>query len=447
MKTHLKFLVILLLSGTVTFGQGQENYTPSQSNLEARQWFQNAKFGMFIHWGVYSILGDGEWVMQTQKIPIKAYEKLPTFFNPIEYDAKEWVKMAKDAGMKYITITSRHHDGFSMFDTKATDYDIVDGTPYRKDVLKDLADACRAEGIKLFFYYSLLDWRDDNYFPRGRTGGEIPGRSETGEWDKYIAFMKFQLRELLTNYGEIAGIWLDGHWDQKDWDGKKFGKLNVDWHYDEIYKLIHDLQPQCLIGNNHHLAPIEGEDFQMFEKDLPGKNTTGWGTDASDVGNLPFEVCETINGSWGFNLQDRKHKSKKELVQYVIKAAGHGSNLLLNVGPMPNGKIQEEHKESLKEVGEWMRVNGETIYGTTPGPIPPSDKMASTQKGKIIFLHLLDASETEVFLKDFNKKIKQIKFYKDKTFVNYKKNKSGLSIQIPEARLDSIDTIIEITLK
>ncbi len=447
MKTHLKFLFILLLSGTMTFGQGQENYTPSQSNLEARQWFQNAKFGMFIHWGVYSILGDGEWVMQTQKIPIKAYEKLPTFFNPIEYDAKEWVKMAKDAGMKYITITSRHHDGFSMFDTKATDYDIVDRTPYGKDVLKDLADACRAEGIKLFFYYSLLDWRDDNYFPRGRTGAEIPGRSETGEWDKYIAFMKAQLTELLTNYGEIAGIWFDGHWDQKDWDGKKFGKLNVDWHYDEIYKLIHDLQPQCLIGNNHHLAPIEGEDFQMFEKDLPGKNTTGWGTDASDVGNLPFEVCETINGSWGFNLQDRKHKSKKELVQYVIKAAGHGSNLLLNVGPMPNGKIQEEHKESLKKVGEWMRVNGETIYGTTQGPIPPSDKMASTQKGKIVFLHLLDASETEVFLKDFNKKIKGIKFYKDETSVNYKKNKSGLSIQIPEARLDSIDTIIEITLK
>lgn len=447
MKTHLKFLVILLLSGTMTFGQGQENYTPSQSNLEARQWFQSAKFGMFIHWGVYSILGDGEWVMQTQKIPIKAYEKLPTFFNPIEYDAKEWVKMAKDAGMKYITITSRHHDGFSMFDTKATDYDIVDGTPYREDVLKDLADACKAEGIKLFFYYSLLDWRDDNYFPRGRTGAEIPGRSETGEWDKYIAFMKVQLTELLTNYGEIAGIWFDGHWDQKDWDGKKFGKLNVDWHYDEIYKLIHDLQPQCLIGNNHHLAPIEGEDFQMFEKDLPGKNTTGWGTDASDVGNLPFEVCETINGSWGFNLQDRKHKSKKELVQYVIKAAGHGSNLLLNVGPMPNGKIQEEHKESLKEVGEWIRVNGETIYGTKQGPIPPLDKMASTQKGKIVFLHLLDASETEVFLKDFNKKIKGIKFYKDKTSINYKKNKSGLSIQIPESKLDSIDTIIEITLK
>ncbi|WP_420604183.1 alpha-L-fucosidase [Flagellimonas sp.] len=447
MNAHLKFLIVLLLSGATTFGQGQGNYTPSQSNLEARKWFQDAKFGMFVHWGVYSILGDGEWVMHTQNIPVKAYEKLPTFFNPIGYDAKEWVKMAKDAGMKYITITSRHHDGFSMFDTKATAYDIVDGTPYGKDVLKDLAEACREEGIKLFFYYSLLDWHDDNYFPRGRTGAEIPGRSKTGEWDKYIAFMKAQLTELLTNYGEIAGIWFDGHWDQKEWDGKKYGKLNVDWHYDEIYKLIHDLQPQCLIGNNHHLAPIEGEDFQMFERDLPGKNTTGWGTDASDVGNLPFEVCETINGSWGFNLQDRKHKSKKELVQYVVKAAGYGSNLLLNVGPMPNGKIQEEHKESLKEVGEWMRANGETIYGTTRGPIPPSEKMASTQKGEKVFLHLLDESQTEVFLKDFDKKVKGVRFYKDQIALNYKKSKKGLLIQIPEEGLDSIDTIIEITLK
>ncbi|SNZ01501.1 alpha-L-fucosidase [Flagellimonas pacifica] len=447
MKPRYRFLAVLLLLGTVTFSQGQGNYTPSQSNIEAREWFQDAKFGMFVHWGVYSILGDGEWVMQTQNIPVKAYEKLPTFFNPIEYNAKEWVKMAKDAGMKYITITSRHHDGFSMFDTKVTDYDIVDGTPYGKDVLKDLAEACRAEGVKLFFYYSLLDWRDDNYFPRGRTGAKIPGRSETGEWGKYIDFMKAQLTELLTNYGEIAGIWFDGHWDQKDWDGKKFGKLNVDWHYDEIYKLIHDLQPQCLIGNNHHLAPIEGEDFQMFEKDLPGKNTKGWGTDASDVGNLPFEVCETINGSWGFNLQDRKHKSKKELVQYIVKAAGYGSNLLLNVGPMPNGEIQEEHKESLKEVGEWMRANGSTIYGTEQGPIPPTDKMASTQKDKTVFLHLLDVTETEVLLKDFDRKVRAVRFYKDQTSLNYKKNKNGLLIKIPEDGLDPIDTIIEITLK
>ncbi len=394
---------------------------------------------------MYSILGDGEWVMNNQNIPIDAYEKLPAFFNPIGFDAEEWVKMAKDAGMKYITITSRHHDGFSMFDTEANTYDIVDATPYGKDVLKQLAEACRKEGLKLFFYYSLLDWHSDDYFPRGRTGINIPGRGE-GNWDNYIAFMKTQLRELLTNYGDIAGIWFDGHWDQKAWDGKKFGKLQVDWHYDELYGLIHDLQAHCLIGNNHHLAPIEGEDFQMFEKDLPGKNTTGWGTSASDIGQLPLEVCETINGSWGFNLQDRKHKSREVLIHYMVKAAGYGSNLLLNVGPMPNGKIQEEHKASLKEMGKWMRENGATIYGTTAGPVPPTERIASTQKGKTVYLHILDQSN-KVFLKDFDQKIKTVQLYRDKTLLKHQQNDFGLLIQVPEDRVDQVDTIVEIILR
>ena len=445
MKFNSKLLIFLLLSGMLTYGQGQKDYLPTPENLEARKWFKEARFGLFVHWGVYSVLGDGEWVMNNQNIPIDAYEKLPAFFNPIGFDAEEWVKMAKDAGMKYITITSRHHDGFSMFDTKTSTYDIVDGTPYGKDVLKQLADACRKEGIKLFFYYSLLDWHNDDYFPRGRTGNNIPGRGE-GDWKKYIAFMKTQLRELLTNYGEIAGIWFDGHWDQKTWDGKKFGKLQVDWHYDEIYKLIHDLQPHCLIGNNHHLAPIEGEDFQMFEKDLPGKNTTGWGTSEEDIGQLPLEVCETINGSWGFNLQDRKHKSREALIHYMVKAAGYGSNLLLNVGPMPSGKIQEEHKASLRAMGEWMRENGETIYGTSAGPVPPSEQMASTQKGKTVYLHILDQSNT-VFIKDFDLNIKSIESFRDKTVLKHQKNDFGLLIQVPEDKMDPVDTIVEIILK
>jgi len=244
MKRLLASLVLIISFQTLV---SQENYVPTQENLEAREWFEDAKFGLFIHWGVYSVLGDGEWVMNNQNISIDAYEKLPAFFNPVDYNAKEWVAMAKAAGMKYITITSRHHDGFSMFDTEASDYNIVQKTNYKKDVLKELSAACKKEGIKLFFYYSLLDWRSDDYFPRGRTGNGIDGRADSGDWNKYISFMKAQLTELLTNYGEIGGVWFDGHWDQKEWDGKKFGKLKVDWHYDEIYKLIHDLQPQCLI--------------------------------------------------------------------------------------------------------------------------------------------------------------------------------------------------------
>lgn len=425
----------------------QENYLPSKENLEARKWFQEARFGLFIHWGVYSILGDGEWVMNNQNIAIDEYEKLPTFFNPTEFDADEWVRMAKDAGMKYITITSRHHDGFSMFDSKATDYTIVKRSPYKKDILKLIADACQKEGIKLFFYYSLLDWHDDNYFPRGRTGTKIPGRSNEGDWNKYIAFMKAQLTELLSNYGKIAGIWFDGHWDQKEWDGKRFGALKVDWHYDEIYKLIHDLQPHCLIGNNHHLAPIKGEDFQMFERDLPGQNTTGFGTDVSDLGQLPFETCKTINGSWGFNLKDRKHKSSAELIQYLVKASSHNSNLLLNVGPMPNGKIQEKHVNSLAEMGQWLRTFGASIYGTTSGPVQHGDSIRSTQKGKDVYLHFLKEQVGDIHIKGFNRKIKNVAFFGSEDPVKFSLRNDVLKFEIPEEKVDKIDTIVVLTLR
>ena len=439
-----KLLILILLLSLTSFGQ--EKYIPTKENLEAREWFQDARFGLFIHWGVYSVLGDGEWVMNNQNISIKEYEKLSTFFNPVYFDAEEWVLMAKNAGMKYITITSRHHDGFSMFDSKASDYNIVDRTPYGKDVLKMLAEACRKHDMKLFFYYSQLDWYRDDYFPRGRTGTGIEGRGE-GNWDDYIDFMKAQLTELLTNYGEIGGIWFDGEWDQIKWDGKRFGTKIMDFKLDEVYKLIHDLQPQALIGSNHHLAPNPGEDFQMFEKDFPGRSTKSFATKAEDIGNLPLEVCETINGSWGFNLKDRKHKSKKDLVQYLVKAAGYDSNLLLNVGPMPNGRIQKEHIKSLKEVGEWVNDYGKTIYGTRRGPIDPTDEIASTQIDNTVYIHLLNNYKKTYFIENFHPKIKDLKYFDSNQKVSYEKTKSGLIINVDQDKLDPIDTILVLNIK
>jgi len=438
--------VILFLTILFSICLSAQEYVPSKENLDAREWFQQAKFGLFVHWGVYSLLGDGEWVMNNQNIAIDEYKKLPTFFNPIDFNAQAWVTMAKEAGMKYITITSRHHDGFSMFDSKATDYDIVDATPYGKDVLKLLAEECRKQDIKLFFYYSLLDWNRDDYFPRGRTGTKIPGRG-TGSWEDYIAFMKIQLTELLTNYGDIGGIWFDGHWDQKEWDGEKFGELKVDWHYDEIYSLIHKLQPQALIGNNHHIGVINGEDFQMFEKDLPGKNTTGWGTASDQIGSVPLEVCETINGSWGFNLQDRKHKSDKELIHYLIKAAGYGSNMLLNVGPMPNGKIQPKHETSLKAIGKWLALNAESIYGTQRGPIAPTDDFVSTQKGKTVYLHILNPMLNIIHMGLVPVKIKNIRSLNSQYSIPFRNDKFGLVIDVSRLTKDEIDTVIQIELK
>jgi alpha-L-fucosidase len=330
----------VLLSLSPVQARAQSSYQPTPANLEARRWFQDAKFGLFIHWGVYSVLGDGEWVMNERKLAVREYEKLPAFFNPTEFDPTEWVALVKAAGMKYITITSKHHDGFAMFRSKASDWNVVDRTPYKKDVLKLLADECHRQGIKLFFYHSQLDWHHTDYFPRGDTG-HTSGRPESGDWYRYLDSMDAQLRELLTNYGEIGGIWFDGMWD----------KYSADWRLDRTYKLIHDLQPQALIGSNHHRHPYPGEDFQMFEKDLPGQKTAEWNKD-SEISNLPLETCETINNSWGFNINDTGYKSTRELIRYLVRAAGSNANFLLNVGPMPNGKIQPEFVARLREIGQ-----------------------------------------------------------------------------------------------
>lgn len=441
-KSYLQSTFILIAFFYSFFVSAQkrdtsQNYIPSEENLIAREWFKEAKFGLFIHWGVYSILGDGEWVMHNQKIAKDAYEKLPSFFNPIEFNAEEWVQIAKKAGMKYITTTSRHHDGFSMFDTKASDYNIVKKTPYKKDILKDLALACEKEGVKLFFYYSLLDWNRDDYFPRGKTGNEIAGRTK-GNWNDYIAFMKAQLTELLTNYGPIGGIWFDGHWDKKD----------ANWNYEEIYELIHKLQPSCLIGNNHHEGSKPGEDFQMFEKDLPGKNTTGWATPADDISKvLPLEVCETINGSWGFDLQDKKHKSAKELIRYLVNAAGYGSNFLLNVGPMPNGKIQPEHIVLLEKIGTWLKENGETIYASKAGPFPPTESRVSTMRNNKVFVHFLDSNKNTFSIPNKNLKIKSIVLFKTQKKIKHKVTPEEVVLSIPLEEMDDINTIVQINLK
>jgi alpha-L-fucosidase len=415
---------------------GAAQYQPSPENLKSREWFQNAKFGLFIHLGVYSVLGDGEWVMNNQRIPIRTYEKLPAFFNPTGFDPVEWVQLAKNAGMKYITITSKHHDGFAMYDSKISNYDIVEATPYKKDVLRMLADECHRQGIKLFFYYSQLDWHHPDYFPRGSTGGDYTGREQKGEWNRYLDYMDAQLSELLTNYGDVGGIWFDGMWDKKD----------APWRLEKSYGLIHQLQPAALVGSNHHMTPINGEDFQMFEKDLPGHNTTGFAPEQK-VGDLPKETCETINNSWGFNLQDSHNKSLKELIQYLVRAAGYGANFLLNVGPMPNGKIQPEHTILLEQMGSWLGKNGETIYETRGGPLAARDWGVMTQKKNRIYVHILDWPDETLTIPPFGLDVVSAKLFSDKSPVKFIKNDFGLSLQIPKAKINDVDTIVELEVR
>ncbi|CAN5257160.1 alpha-L-fucosidase [soil metagenome] len=391
---YLLFLYICIANATIA----QNDYTPTPKNLEAREWFGDAKFGLFIHWGPFSIPGDGEWVMNNRNITVKNYTRLMDFFNPIEFDAAKWVGMAKDAGMEYITLITRHHDGFSMWDTKYSDFNIMN-SPYHRDIVKMMADECHKQGIKLFLYYSLLDWRRDDYSWTTGNTGKGTGRTVQGNWNDYIGFMKNQLTELLTNYGEIGGVWFDGYWDQLDNTNHDKPVARIDWHFREIYDLIHKLQPQCLVGNNHHITPLSGEDFQMFEKDLPGGNSTGFG--GASISHLPMETCETINNSWGFNITDTTYKTHEQLVQYLVKAAGFGANFLLNIGPMPNGEIQPEFKERLHWMGDWLKLYGESIYNTKGGYMRPQNWGCITQKDNKVFVHILDKQRASVILEKF----------------------------------------------
>jgi alpha-L-fucosidase len=420
----------------------QPGYQPSEENLKNREWFQDAKYGMFLHWGVYSVMGGGgdmgiaEWIMNQKEIPIVAYENLANYFNPIEFDPEEWVSIAKEAGMKYITITSKHHDGFAMFDSEISDWDIVERTPYGKDVLKQLKEECDKQGIKLFFYHSQLDWHHPDYYPRGRTGQNYTGRPESGDWDKYIDYMNSQLTELLTNYGDIGGIWFDGMWDQ--WD--------ADWQLDETYALIHKLQPGTLIGSNHHKAPFPGEDFQMFERDLPGENTMGF-NQTSAISQLPLEMCETMNGSWGYNIKDRRFKSSKQLIQTMVKAAGYGANFLLNNGPLPNGRLQAENIDTLRVIGKWLSKYGESYYGTRGGPVSPREWGATTQKDNTVYVHVMNLKDDVVFLPNFKEKISSVTLFDEGFNLKYSQDKMGTIINVPFEVREEIDTIVVVKLR
>ncbi len=435
MKKSLLTFVSALLSLSC-LAQEQVHYVPTSENLKARQEFADSKLGIFIHWGIYSMFAQGEWYMNNANIDNKEYAKAASAFYPIGFDAKEWVSAIKAAGAKYICFTSRHHDGFSMWDTEQSDYNIVDATPFGRDVIKELADECHRQGIKLHFYYSHIDWTRDDY-PAGRTGrgtGKDPNKED---WPSYYAFMNRQLTELLTNYGEIGAIWFDGWWDH-DCDSIPF-----DWQLKGQYEMIHRLQPACLVGNNHHQTPIEGEDIQIFERDLPGENTAG--LSGQEISKLPLETCLTMNGMWGYKIADQNYKSTETLIRYIVSASGKGANLLLNVGPQPNGKIPATALERLKEIGEWTSRYGETIYGTTAGDIPAQEWGVTTRKGNRLFVHIFNHNTKELHL-PLQSKIKKAIVYDTKQVLKTKRTKEGTTIFFDEVP-SGIDYIVELEMR
>ncbi|MEZ4668385.1 MAG: alpha-L-fucosidase [Anaerolineae bacterium] len=403
-----------------------------QATPQGMQHFQDNRFGMFIHWGLYSILARGEWVMHWDRIPPTEYEKLVPQFNPVKFNAEEWVSIAADAGQKYMVITSRHHDGFSMYDTALSDYKITN-TPFKRDPLAELANACaKRSDVKLGFYSSLLDWHHPAYRYRG---------ASKLTWNDYLAFLHGQVRELCSNFGEIACIWFDGDWPRHPFDEtNQYFRAGGSFKYDELYDLIHTLQPQAIIHNNRHEKPLPGEDVQGFEQDLPGDNTAGFNTNT--VYDIPSEVCMTINDNWGVHKNDYNHKSVRHLIRCLVRSASVGANYLLNVGPTAEGEILPVHAERLRAMGQWLKINGESIYGTRAGTVSATRETVSTRRGDTHYVHVLDYLSDCVKLTNVPDAVTKARLLSDGSGVALERRDDKTILIIPATAHDPLDTVV-----
>ena len=384
----LFFLLLIALLGCQT----SSHYSITESLEEHDQrmeWWREARFGMFIHWGLYAVpagewgetRNHAEWIRTTAQIPLETYDQYVDKFNPVNYDAQDWVKMAKDAGMKYIVITSKHHDGFCLWDSKYTDFDIA-STPYEKDLLQKLATACKKEGIKLCFYHSIMDWHHPDYLPR--RNWENDRSNEGANFDRYITYMKKQLRELLTDYEDIGVLWFDGEWENT-WT-QEYGE--------ELYQYVRSLQPNIIINNRVSVGrggmggiTKEGEfggDFGTPEQQIPDTGLPG----------LDWETCMTMNDHWGYNRFDKDFKSSTELIQKLADVSSKGGNFLLNVGPKADGSFPQESIDRLRDIGRWMDENEEAIYDTEASPFKGLPWGCCTQKNMVestrFYLHVFD---------------------------------------------------------
>lgn len=395
--------------------------TPATETGRTR-WWQDARFGMFVHWGVYAVPADGEWRQYTHKMQVSDYEQYPPRFDPKHFDARAWVKAARDAGMKYIVVTAKHHDGFSMFDTKQSDYNVVKATPWHHDPLKDIAAECRRQGMRLGFYYSLMDWHHPDYLPR-REWEKETRPADGADMGRYIAFVKAQLTELLTNYGPVAVIWFDGGWEH----------TAEEWHSRELRDLIHRLQPETLVNDRSNLPG----DFTTPEQRIPNRALSG--------GRL-WETCMTMNNSWGYVRDDHAWKSPATLIRNLADVASKGGNFLLNVGPTADGVFPPEATERLAAIGQWMGANGASIHATESGPFrqAPFDGRV-TRKGDTLYLHVFDWPTADLTLAGLKTPVKSARVLGGER-LTVTSASDGPVISRP-ARLDPVDTVVEVRLE
>lgn len=347
-------------------------------------WWREARFGLFIHWGLYAIpagkwgdaTGHGEWIRDTAKIPYDVYDGLQGQFNPTQFDAEAWARMAKQAGMKYVVITTKHHDGFALFDSKWTEWDVM-GSPFKRDIMDELANACRKYGLKMGWYHSIMDWRHPDYLPR--RGWEVEKRPVTGaDFDRYVTFLRNQVTELLTRYGDIAVMWFDGEWEST-WSDD-YGK--------PLYELCRTLQPDVIVNNrvSNSRGGMEDAsaggvgDYTTPEQYIPPTGMPG----------VDWETCMTMNRHWGWNAADDVWKSSTDLIRNLVDIASKGGNYLLNVGPMADGAFPPKAVERLADIGKWMDRFGESIYGTTASVFDALPWGRCTRNGSRLYLHVFD---------------------------------------------------------
>ncbi len=414
------------------------------------QWFREARFGMFIHWGLYSEAegefdgrptpGAGEWMMADLRIPVSKYQAFVPQFNPVKFNAREWAQLAKAAGMKYMVITTKHHDGFALYPSALTDWDIG-ATPFKRDPLKELAAACKEEGITLCFYHSILDWHHPDYAPRPVWNDVATGEPD---FEKYVAFMKGQLKELLTGYGPIGTLWFDGCWESS-WTQAR-GR--------DLYAYVRSLQPDILINNRvgstggweewFHNPEKVGGDFGTPEQSIP---VQGFGS------NLLWEACMTMNHTWGFKRNDHDWKSTQTLVRNLIDCASKGGNYLLNVGPTGEGLIPQPSIERLREMGDWLKVNGESIYATTASPFPrqlPWGRCTKAVNGDrtALYLHVFDwPASGELLVPGLKNKVKSAKLLMGSRKLQSKSTGDGLELLVPQTAPNSISSTVVLEIE